>query len=644
MKHARFSAITIMTILSLALLSFLAVFSQISLAVADEVADEIIVSATGMPTPAERLGASVDVISGDMLRRRQVTQLQGALAELAGVSVYRSGGTGGQSNVFLRGMAGKYGAVLVDGIQINDPVSQQAAWPHLNVTGVGAVELLRGSHSVLYGSEAVGGVVNLRTMIGEETPSLARLEAGRYGTQQLNLSSGGSAGIYDYGAALLHHETDGISHADARNGNTEADGYRATSGNFHARATLSDSLSVNAALRVTDSRVETDNMVPADSVGTYTQHDSMAYRLGVESGDESAQHSFSLTGMADENATESGFGLSRFEGGRNVFAYRSVLAMSPDTRILFGAEHETESYEGSGADYDVSTLAGLALVQHRFHAKLSGSLAVRLDEHEKFGGFETYRASGLWQVTDTMAMRGNIGTGYRAPSLYELFGASIYCVGGICGNAGLAPEESDSLDVGLVVTPYDNLSIDIAPFRIKISNLIVYDQIVPANGNDACLAANSFGVFQATTCGRYMQSSGASTNEGLEVRVKWRSGDGFMADLNHSYLDARDENDNRAIRRPRHVTNLRLAQRFGERFDMSLGVQHVHDALDTDFASFSDVPLADYTLVNLAVAYALAGDRQLTARVENALDEHYQTVLGYGTPGRAFYIGLQQRF
>ncbi|MEL0072650.1 MAG: hypothetical protein VW981_07245, partial [Rhodobiaceae bacterium] len=118
----------------------------------------------------------------------------------------------------------------------------------------------------------------------------------------------------------------------------------------------------------------------------------------------------------------------------------------------------------------------------------------------------------------------------------------------------------------------------------------------------------------------------------------------FMADLNHSYLDARDENDNRAIRRPRHVTNLRLAQRFGERLDMSLGVQHVRDALDTDFASFSDVPLADYTLVNLAVAYALAGDRQLTARVENALDEHYQTVLGYGTPGRAFYIGLQQRF
>ena len=102
MKHARFSAMTIMTILSLALLSFLAVFSQISLAVADEVADEIIVSATGMPTPAERLGASVDVISGDMLRRRQVTQLQEALAELAGVSVYRSGGTGGQSNVFAR--------------------------------------------------------------------------------------------------------------------------------------------------------------------------------------------------------------------------------------------------------------------------------------------------------------------------------------------------------------------------------------------------------------------------------------------------------------------------------------------------------------------------------------------------------------
>ena len=150
--------------------------SLIAPAVAQEV-DEIVVSATGIPTPAAQIGASVDVITAEELENLQVTYLQDALTNLAGVAAYSSGGVGSTSNVFLRGMTGKYSGVYVDGVQINDPASQQASWANLPTHGLSRVEVLRGTQGVLYGSEAIGGAINLFTAYGGKTQSSADLQA-----------------------------------------------------------------------------------------------------------------------------------------------------------------------------------------------------------------------------------------------------------------------------------------------------------------------------------------------------------------------------------------------------------------------------------------------------------------------------------
>ena len=192
--------------------------------VAAQEVDEIIVSATGIPTPAAEIGASVDVISAADLEAQQITYLQDALGAVAGISTYSSGGVGSTSNVFLRGMTGKYSGVYVDGVQINDPVSQQAAWAYLPTHGLESVEVLRGSQGVLYGSEAIGGAISLFTAYGGETANKASYEFGSFGTQYLSLSTKGETGNIGYGFFINQSETDGISAASEANGNTEEDG------------------------------------------------------------------------------------------------------------------------------------------------------------------------------------------------------------------------------------------------------------------------------------------------------------------------------------------------------------------------------------------------------------------------------------
>ena len=230
---------------------------------AEEV-DEIVVSATGIPTPISQIGASVDVITAEDLERQQITYLQDALATVAGVSTYQSGGPGSTSNVFMRDMTGKYSGVYIDGVQINDPASQQAAWAYLPTHGLESVEVLRGSQGVLYGSEAIGGAISLFTAYGGETTNQAVFESGSFGTESLSFSSRGESGKVGYGLFAQQIETNGISAASESNGNTEDDGYESLSAHGRAVINLSDQVSVDIALRSVSSEIETDAWVYAD--------------------------------------------------------------------------------------------------------------------------------------------------------------------------------------------------------------------------------------------------------------------------------------------------------------------------------------------------------------------------------------------
>ena len=608
--------------------------------------DEIVVSATGIPTPISQIGASVDVITAEDLERQQITYLQDALATVAGVSTYQSGGPGSTSNVFMRGMTGKYSGVYIDGVQINDPASQQAAWAYLPTHGLESVEVLRGSQGVLYGSEAIGGAISLFTAYGGETINQAVLESGSFGSESLSFSSRGESGKVGYGLFVEQTDTDGISAASERNGNTEDDGYESLSARGRAVINLSDQVSVDIALRSVSSEIETDASGPSDNNQNYTDFDAVGGKLGLTYEAGNTIHSFAVGVSEDETTaytlpfmSTSLSGLAS-KGERQVANYRGLFDLSEEVKAIIGIENETEEYTSEAGTSKAENTAVFSLLQYADANGLSISVAARQDDNEVFGRFDTSRISGR-KMFGVLGVRASYGTGFRAPSLTEMFGLSDYCVNRLCGNDTLQPEESRSRDFALLIEPTANWNVELAHFKIRVNNFIEYGSVTP-DPSDDCLNYNFNGL-----CGRYQQSDGEIDNSGYEFRTKLSVNEKTNVSVNFTKLDALRANGQRDIRRPEETLNMSVSYQQSERLNIGVAAQVIRDVIDDDFSDWPNtvaVNLEDYELVKLHALYSYSPSGNVFARIENVLDEDYETALGYGTPGRAFYVGVSNSF
>ena len=611
---------------------------------AEEV-DEIVVSATGIPTPISQIGSSVDVITAEDLEQQQITYLQDALATVAGVSTYQSGGPGSTSNVFMRGMTGKYSGVYVDGVQINDPTSQQAAWAYLPTHGLESVEVLRGSQGVLYGSEAIGGAISLFTAVGGERQNKAAFEGGSFGTNNIALSSRGKFNDLGYGLAIKQTDSDGISAANENDGNNEKDGYESLSARGRFVLDVSENLSFDLALRSVSSEIETDASGPADDPDDYTDFDALGGRALITYDRGNASHNLSF-GQSEDITTSNTFAKTTKTGERSAASYRGIFDVFDEVTFLVGLETEDEELtNANGSSYKVSTDTAYALIQYASENGQSASIAVRRDDHEKFGNFETFRIAGR-KMFGSLGIRASYGTGFRAPSLNENFGEANYCLDGICGNSDLQPEESKSSDIALVFEPNRYASIEVAVFDIEIADLIAYGAVVPSDPNAPCLVINQLFTPGATTCGRNLQSNGDSKSQGYEARFVYQITDTTKVSGNYTKLDAEKVDGSRDIRRPEDTLNVSATHSVSESFQIGGQLKLVRNNVDTNFSTFPyvDVDLDDYTLLNLNVAYQINEEVNAYARLENALDDDYETALGFGTPGRAFYVGVSSSF
>ncbi|CAI8227724.1 MAG: Vitamin B12 transporter BtuB [Alphaproteobacteria bacterium] len=628
--------------LTIGLLAALTLTSPVG---AEEV-DEIVVSATGIPTPISQIGASVDVITAGDLERQQITYLQDALATVAGVSTYQSGGPGSTSNVFLRGMTSKYSGVYIDGVQINDPASQQAAWAYLPTHGLESVEVLRGSQGVLYGSEAIGGAISLFTAHGGETTNQAVLESGSFGSESLSFSSRGESGKVGYGLFVKQTDTDGISAASESNGNTEDDGYESLSARGRAVINLSDQVSVDIALRSVSSEIETDASGPSDNNQNYTDFDAVGGKLGLTYEAGNTIHSFAV-GISEDETTAytlpfmstSLSGLAS-KGERQVANYRGLFDLSEEVKVIIGIENETEEYTSEAGTSKAENTAVFSLLQYADANGLSISVAARQDDNEVFGRFDTSRISGR-KLFGVLGVRASYGTGFRAPSLTEMFGLSDYCVNRLCGNDTLQPEESRSRDFALLIEPTANWNVELAHFKIRVNNFIEYGSVAP-DPSDDCLNYNFNGL-----CGRYQPSDGEIDNSGYEFRTKLSVNEKTNVSVNFTKLDALRANGQRDIRRPEETLNMSVSYQQSERLNIGVAAQVIRDVIDDDFSDWPNtvvVNLEDYELVKLHALYSYSPSGNVFARIENVLDEDYETALGYGTPGRAFYVGVSSSF
>ena len=596
--------------------------SPLSFAAAQEV-DEIIVSATGIPTSAAETGASVDVITAADLEAQQIIYLQDAL-KLKGINVPQSGGVGTLSNVFLRGLPGKYTTLNVDGISMFDAGSNQVLWNDVISDGVGQVEILRGSQGVIYGSNTIAGVISQFSAIGGETENNARLEVGEMGTQRLTLFGQGANGRSDYGYAISQFSSDSISassNPSVGSAALEDDAYENVTVNARARSHLSDVVSIDLVIRQASGELDKDGF-SSDAAGISEKFKRTSLRLAMNADFGAWQHRL---GVTDYDAT-----IEDFSGGsktgerlsaRQTLDYRGLYQMSEAVEIILGAEQTQTEFENTDTGFstfakaDVDLLGLYGLVQWQAAEALNVTVALREDDHNLFGAQSTYRATAAYQINPDMVWRAAFGTGFRAPSLSELY-LAFY------GNADLQPETSVSAEVGFDTNITDDMAISATVFTIKVENIIGYDENFVNR-----------------------QVSGTSEINGVEIAADFSPMQKLHLSFDAAYTDSKKPvasgsgATQREVRVPRIQIGLAMNYVANDRLNVGASLRAVRDTLD-----IGNVELDDYTLIDLRANYALNDKTAAYVRLENAADEDYEVINGFSTPGRAAYIGVTTKF
>lgn len=634
--------------LTLALLSFASLGASSALAQSESSGvsqeplelDDISVTANMVPTARSKVGSAVTSFTEEELEERQTRLVSDALREMPGVAVNRTGPMGQLTQVRIRGSEGNQTLVLIDGIRVNDPsAGSEFDFAHLLAEEVERVEVLRGPQSALYGSDALGGVINIVTRSGSREPEgRIKAEGGSFNTALGHASFSDGGENYDYIVSGTGFRTKGTSVADKRNGHDEADGYENLTGFAKMNLRPVENFEFSFVGRFVDFASQTDDeiagvgAVDGDGSTEGTQVYTRAQgRLSLL--DDRWEQTLALSYVRHRREYLDGSDVtSHYEGKTRRIDYQSDFSFETPELLnashvaTFALQHEKRSAISQSSfstfDRDISSTGFVGQYQTTLFERLTLTGSLRHDRNELFEDTNTYRATAAFSIFETgTKLRASYGTGVKNPTLFELYGyTNTYR-----GNPDLEPEKARGWDVGIDQSLWDGrVKLDATYFEQRIDNLI------QGTGESS---VNLFG---------------ASKIRGVELGLTADVLENLTARASYTYTHAEDAGGEDLVRRPRHLASLTLNYRFLEdRADLNLGV--IYNGDQKDWAFNSDwtrrpVDMRDYVLVNLAASYRLNENAEIYGRIDNLLDEQYQQVYSYGTPGRAGYAGLRLRF
>lgn len=586
---------------------------------ADDVFDlgEVTVFANQTPTATNRSGSTVEIVTQQDLESTPETRVADYLSTLPGITSSANGGLGKSTTLRIRGLSDRYVSVRINGIDVSDPSSVQTSynWGGLTTAGISRIEVLKGSQSALYGSEAIAGAINITTLRATEpgTTYSVGVEVGSYDTVRGDLSIASKAERGDIALTLSRVESDGFSAADENDGNTEKDGYEGTiallSGGYEATDQLR--LGFDLIYQNEDTNIDAFGGPGGDADRPFYT-DRKGGRIYAEFDGDAIDHELALSYFETERSDPlTPFGSPTFVGDRTELLYTG-RAFVGGTGLVFGGSYSEETADfGTGtASYEIFSLFGEA--QFELSDTLDLATSFRVDDHSEYGTKPTARAALAWRPAAGTIVRASIGTGFRAPSLNELFGPFNFGP----TDPDLEPEESRSAELGIEQALAGGTVLKATAFYTEIDNLISY----PVN--------------------QYEQIPGTSVSKGVELAADVPLSEGINLFANYTYTDARDQNNARLSRVPYHDFVLGLNAQIGDRMSGVITLNRVVDRLD----GFPSGPVSDYTLVNAGLSYSLTDAATAYVRIENLLDEEYQTSAGFGTSDRAFYFGVRATF
>jgi vitamin B12 transporter len=603
--------------------------------------NQIIVTGTGIDSTLENTGSSVTVLTEQDLKDGQYRNVLNAIRQVAGVDVVQSGGNGGNTGVFLRGANSEHTLVLLDGIELNNPATANRSFNLANLTleNIERIEIIRGPQSTIYGSDAMGGVINLISKKAKNgVQANVSSEAGSYNTfnQIGNLSYGSED--FELSSGVTRQDIGGISAADARYGNKEQDDYQNTSLSNRMRYAPTKGVEATNTLRYTRSHSNLDNCGGAgcDDPNRWIRNNEFFTRgdLSAKLLDDTltpsahiayTRHSLDDVNSSDANSAE--LLNSGFNG--DIVTVGSRVSWSPSEVLssVVGAETQAERassfYSSDGAFgpyqdnfYGQEARTNSAFLESRlsYNKRAYLDAGVRHDNHSIFGGKTTFKVAPVLHVTDTTKLRGSVGTGFKAPSLVQLY--SSY------GNRDLQAETSTGWDVGIdqdIIK--DKLTTSFALFHNDYNELITFS---PATF--------------------ILENINRATAQGFEVGANYYLLDDLSLRLAYTYTDTENKTTGEALlRRPRNKNSLTVVYSPTSRWRGQLQWRVYSSRFDSDFNAYPPerVTLGGYGLVDIALSYKLSDSLELFSRIDNLFDKEYQDVLGFGTMGAAAYAGLR---
>lgn len=616
--------------------------------------DELVVAANRSARQPDRIGEAVTVLNKDTIRASQVVVVSDLLSQTPGVAFSRNGGVGGTTSLRIRGAEADQTAVVLDGVKLADAAAPGGGFNFANllVGDIARIEVLRGAQSTLWGSQAIGGVVHLTTAEPTEPFEVSLdAEGGEMRTAYARAALGGAGEQVTWRLSAARLLTDGVS---AFRTGAEADGYRNTGLSGRLTIKASEDLSFDLRGSKTHARNETDGFPPP----FYAFADSPEYGVSDEASGYAGANLALLDGRLDNRL---GYSVSRTDrdlldptqavtpvtfyskGETRRWEYQGVLEVNADWAATFGAEREDSRMRTASpsafAPTPPPTLGKVGT--DSFYVQAQGTVAsgltltggLRRDDHETFGGRTLGQASAAWSLNaGKTVLRASFGQGFKAPTLYQLY--SEY------GNTALDPEEADGWDAGVEHTLLEGtLKVSATYFSRETTNQIDFVSCIFGSTDPLCSVGGipRFG---------YYDNIARAKAEGVEVAAAARLG-GVSVQANYTWTEAKNDaptsvNFGRLLaRRPEQQANLWATYVWPIGLSTTAAVRYVGDSFNN--AANTDT-LKAYTLIDLRASYPVTDAVEVYGRVENLTDEDYQTTRGYGSTGRAAYIGVRGRF
>ena len=575
--------------------------------------DEIIVKSTRSNSNIYQLGSSVEIITAEDIKKSSFNFVSEALQTSSGVYVSQTGSFGGTATVRIRGASSDQTLVLIDGVPISDPSSPGGGYDFssLLTSNIDRIEILKGSQSTLWGSDAIGGVINIVTFEKASIPNInLNTEIGSFNTEKIgtdfNIANEHNSLFLSYDS----YKSDGISKADKRDGNDEKDGIGSRSYLLKTNHNIFNSeLSSNINYRESD-----------------VDYDGYGFATGVTDSDENTkgrQLNWSLSlrkAFLDDLLVNSIlFGESEIDrkyytnnienfsakGERKFIRYVGYYSLNDNNSFTFGFENEEVAT--SGVDFDTKSI--FLLYETLISKNFGFSFGLRGDDRNNLASQETPKITAFYNLNDEWRLRANWGEGFKLPTIFQ---STFFCCGAEKPNENLLPETSEGYEIGIDYKSSENFNkIGVTFFDQDISNMIDF----------------SFSI------GGY-ENVKKVYSKGIEVNFVSKLRDNITISGSFSKLDSKNEFGSRLSRLPEEKGSLNIDFSLGLNNNFYISLFYNGDEVDPRGE------VSDWFRSDLNFSRNISDKAKIYFKVKNIFDEEYQDIYGYGTEERSFSVGI----